>query len=711
MPPAAPGGGDLARVIEAGGDAVVVLDGEWRYAYVNGPAEELIGRTAKDLVGRRVMDVFPGIEETAFWRVYQRAVREQALLSVEEFYEPLGRRFCVRAVPHGELLYLLFQDVTERRRAEAELRRELQVRDAITANAADALFLMDAAGRITFLNPAAERTFGWRADEVVGRVLHDVLHHHRPDGTPFPFAECPLGEVMRSGRTLQGHEELFFRKDGSPVPVLCSNAPLRSAEGAITGGVLVVSDISERKAAEEELRRSAEALRLSEERYRALVDASSQIVWTNSPEGRMAGEQSGWAAFTGQGAEEYQGFGWSEAVHPDDRRPTVDEWNRCVRECVPFLWEHRVRRRDGVYRTFSIRGVPVLNGDGTIREWVGIHTDVTEKRADEAALRERSRQLRLLAEASLVINSTASLPEMFQAITDKAREVVGAHQGVVSITREEDWSQAINAVSLSEKYGAWRDCAAAPDGSGIYAVACRENRTVRLTQAELMAHPARRGFGAHAAEHPPMNGWLAVPLVGKGGANLGLIQLSDKYEGEFTADDEAHAGATVAARLGRHREPAPPGGGARPRWTPGGAQPAEHRAPLLAESRRDRAGGGRGSRRGVGGGPLLMVEYRLAEDCSVISCEYRSRPDELPPLTGRYTLSDFDTVMEGLYRSPEAQVVRDVRADAFSSDETAKMEALGMRAFVRVPLYDGGAVAGAVGWRWPACPGRGPRRR
>lgn len=78
-----------------------------------------------------------------------------------------------------------------------------------------------------------------------------------------------------------------------------------------------------------------------------------------------------------------------------------------------------------------------------------------------------------------------------------------------------------------------------PDGSGIYAEACRTNRPIRLTQAELESHPLWRGFGAHAAEHPPLRGWLAAPFVGRDGRNIGLLQLSDKYEDEFTPEDEA----------------------------------------------------------------------------------------------------------------------------------------------------------------------------
>jgi PAS domain S-box-containing protein len=129
-------------------------------------------------------------------------------------------------------------------------------------------------------------------------------------------------------------------------------------------------------------------------RYRALVRATGDIVWTNSPDGEMSGPQPDWCAYTGQSEAEVQGYGWSRAVHPDDARPTIDAWRRAVTAGTMFAFEHRVRRSDGVYRWFVIRAVPVLEADNGIREWVGLHRDVE----DIKALAERERAARLSAE-------------------------------------------------------------------------------------------------------------------------------------------------------------------------------------------------------------------------------------------------------------------------------------------------------------------------
>lgn len=160
-------------------------------------------------------------------------------------------------------------------------------------------------------------------------------------------------------------------------------------------------------------------------------------------------------------------------------------------------------------------------------------------RDSESRLRKRAGQLQALAKTARLITSTLSLRDLLDSVTHAARDIIPAHQCVTSITVNDNWAQAVQAVSLSEKYATWQQYDAVPDGSGIYSSVCRENRPFRLTQAELEAHPAWRGFGREAKRHPPMRGWLAAPLVDADGTNMGLIQMSDKYEGDFTEDDEA----------------------------------------------------------------------------------------------------------------------------------------------------------------------------
>src|SRR5438874_7541728 len=176
----------------------------------------------------------------------------------------------------------------------------------------------------------------------------------------------------------------------------------------------------------------------------------------------------------------------------------------------------------------------------------GQHQSTVDSRKEPAATGAHAAsapgQLSLLAEAARAIGADLPQDELLQRISDIAREVVGAHQAVISLTTGDNAAQSISAISLSDKYAAWRDYDEKPDGSGIYSLVVRDARPMRLTQAELEAHPAYMGFGSAAPDHPPMRGWLASPLVGSDGAAIGVIQLSDKYEGEFSAEDEELVG-------------------------------------------------------------------------------------------------------------------------------------------------------------------------
>jgi GAF domain-containing protein len=121
-----------------------------------------------------------------------------------------------------------------------------------------------------------------------------------------------------------------------------------------------------------------------------------------------------------------------------------------------------------------------------------------------------------------------------------ARILARAHQGAATQLIGEGWAHARKYFSLSEKYAEWADYRAPAKGFGIHAYAHEVSRPIRLTDAELRAHDEWRNFGDEIDSHPPMRGWLAVPLIGSDGANYGFIQASDRLEGDFTEQDEAN---------------------------------------------------------------------------------------------------------------------------------------------------------------------------
>jgi PAS domain S-box-containing protein len=237
-----------------------------------------------------------------------------------------------------------------------------------------------------------------------------------------------------------------------------------------------------------------------------------------------------------------------QALYPDD--PAYEAFGRDLDEALNGHGLHHaerpMRRKDG--SLFLAEGtVTTLAEDlGSHTKVVSVWRDVTDRRTAEDALQravvetlQHAAQLRGLSAAALSINSALSIEEVLQVTTDQARAIIGAHQAAGSLAVNQGWEHVITALSLSDTYAAWGSSAVTLDGPGIDALVCRDNRPIRLTQKELEAHPAWHAFRRAKDKHLPIRGWLAAPLIGRNGRNLGLIQLSGKYEGEFTENDES----------------------------------------------------------------------------------------------------------------------------------------------------------------------------
>ena len=162
----------------------------------------------------------------------------------------------------------------------------------------------------------------------------------------------------------------------------------------------------------------------------------------------------------------------------------------------------------------------------------------SEARSLAALERRRGEQLRQLADAALALSAAPTLDDLLRLVTEAAREIIGCHQGVGS-RLPNGGTDATTFVSLSERYARWRSYDVVPKGLGVLNAVTRENRPLRLTGAELAEHPEFRAL-RDAPGHPPLPDYLAAPLVGRDGTNLGILQLSHRVDDQpFTAEDEA----------------------------------------------------------------------------------------------------------------------------------------------------------------------------
>jgi diguanylate cyclase (GGDEF)-like protein/PAS domain S-box-containing protein len=199
-----------------------------------------------------------------------------------------------------------------------------------------------------------------------------------------------------------GNDEFRVRQANGEYAWFATRAvPVKSADGVVQGWVGTITDIHEQKSA-------ADRIRVSEERYRALINASAAVVWRASPEGAIL---EGWGAetFCGQRPEVFQGHGWLDNLHPDDRERVISAWHEALASQQPCAGEYRIRRLDGEYRWSLTRAVPLLANDGTLQEWVGTITDIHEQKVAAERIRISEGRYRALTEtnASVVWLATA----------------------------------------------------------------------------------------------------------------------------------------------------------------------------------------------------------------------------------------------------------------------------------------------------------------
>lgn len=197
-------------------------------------------------------------------------------------------------------------------------------------------------------------------------------------------------------------------------------------------------------------------LRESEERFRALVEASAQTVWTTNAAGEVEEDSPSWRAFTGQTLLQFLGWGWLDAIHPADRIKVAQQWRAAVAAARPSSMEYRLRHRTGEWRWTQARAVPLLAPDGGVRSWVAMTTDITDRKKWEEQQRlllsELSHRVKnvlavVQAMATRTLSGGRSLSEASDVLIKRLHALSRAHDMLTT----RDWQGApLRAIVLGE---------------------------------------------------------------------------------------------------------------------------------------------------------------------------------------------------------------------------------------------------------------------
>ena len=234
-------------------EGFVLLDHDFRVLDINAEGLRMEHRPRAAILGKSYWEAWPIAASSELGLMFQRVMRERIPLSMQVHHTwPSGHDawLDLRAVPHPEGIAIFYRDISDRKRAEVRLRESEAFTRLALDSTTEAFYAVGCDGTTTLCNTAFMRALGFdNADQVIGRKLHDVIHHSHPDGSDYPSKHCPIYLAASAGQRARVKNELFFRCDGTSFPVEYLAEPIW-LDGVLQGAICTFSDITESLRAE-----------------------------------------------------------------------------------------------------------------------------------------------------------------------------------------------------------------------------------------------------------------------------------------------------------------------------------------------------------------------------------------------------------------------------------------------------------------------------
>lgn len=393
----------------------------------------------RELVGKPVRDALPEIEGQGYFELLDAVLANGEPISGHAMPvllapapgEPSEERFVDYVFQPirdstGSVTGVFLEgfDVTEAVRARSASATAAAFQAAVLNQLGEGVIVTDRAGQIQFVNQAATQLHGVAELGVAPDAYSDTYHLLTEAGEPHPPADLPLFRAV-SGNAVRDARWRIRRPDGSEVLAIGNAEPV-FVEGVQVGAVLTVRDDTARRSAEERLA-------ANEERFRELADNIPTLCWSAHADGSIYWYNRRWYDYTGTTPSSQVGWGWRTVHHPEYEARVLDAWKQAIADGVEFEMIFPLRGKDGGYRRFLTRVVPIRDEVGTVLRWFGTNTDVEEQKLAEEALDASRSYLKLLLD---------SADEAFYA-TDREGVTKLCNAAFLRLTGFEDEHQAL----------------------------------------------------------------------------------------------------------------------------------------------------------------------------------------------------------------------------------------------------------------------------
>ena len=423
---------ELGIVLNRISDGVVSVDNNWRYTFLNDAALATHPRSRKETLGEVIWDVHPEMKGTVFWDKYHQAMDTRKTVEIDSYYAAMNTWFSVKVYPSPDGLTIFYNDVTESKKAEQDIRQlnaeldqkvlertnelleaknelsQTLERVSFLATIADSIqdpvIATDNNSVITKWNKGAEKLLEWKSEEVIGKKATEILKGLYPQ-----VDREHILQFLKKDHFWQG-EIIYHTKPGRPVNVLATASDLKDAKGNMIGYLVLVRDITDRKKAEDALNKLNEELEQRvkdrteeivkrEKLFRALVENNYDVISLMDESFKIIYRSPSATRISGWTDAELQVAGTSN-IHPND----MEKAGNIAKELManpgkPINWSFRSLHKDGHY--FWVEGMIInLLHDEYVKAIVFNFRDVTERIEAEEKLALSELRFRALIENS-----------------------------------------------------------------------------------------------------------------------------------------------------------------------------------------------------------------------------------------------------------------------------------------------------------------------
>ncbi len=373
--------------------------GDGKILYTNSAFKKIFGYDDQSIVGKATPDIYYDVRERpallAKIRDQGGHLHNEELRTKNSNGKLIWSVINITPIRYGDEDCLLSDlvDITNRKQAEESFRQLSIQNRLILESATEGVFGLDPEGRHTFVNPAAAKMLGYSVEELIGERSHELWHHTRADGTPYPHTECHIYATLHDGKARQIDTEVFWRKDGTSFSVEYTSNSLLNEAGEIIGGVIVFRDITERL-------KDQEALQISHADLAAWQEAinTAAIVAITDVQGKIEYANDNFCKISKYSREELIGQDHRLINSGHHSKEFIREVWVTIANGKTWRGEFRNRAKDGSIYWVDTTITPILNAQGKPVKYMAVRLDITARKQAEVALRESESQFRTLIE-------------------------------------------------------------------------------------------------------------------------------------------------------------------------------------------------------------------------------------------------------------------------------------------------------------------------